>query len=67
MYLSKATFKNVQGFENLTINFIGNHNNVRMSSLFLGNNSAGKTAFLRSLALGMCDETGAAGLVKIWS
>lgn len=63
MYLSKATFKNVQGFENLTINFMDNPNNVRMSSLFLGNNSAGKTAFLRSLALGMCDETGAAGLI----
>ncbi|KHD08573.1 hypothetical protein PN36_02115 [Candidatus Thiomargarita nelsonii] len=64
MYLSKVTFKNVQGFENLTIDFMGNHNNVQMSSLFLGNNSAGKTAFLRSLALGMCDETGAAGLIE---
>jgi AAA15 family ATPase/GTPase len=64
MYLSKATFRNVQGFENLTIDFMGNPNNMRMSSLFLGNNSAGKSAFLRSLALGMCDETGAAGLIE---
>lgn len=62
MYLSKAELRNVQGFENLKINFMDD--NVRMFSLFLGNNSAGKTSFLRCLALGMCDETGAAGLIE---
>jgi energy-coupling factor transporter ATP-binding protein EcfA2 len=64
LYLSKAELINVQGFENLTIRFTGKDNQVLMYSLFLGNNSAGKTSFLRCLALGMCDETGASGLIE---
>ncbi len=64
MYLSKVSFINVQGFDNLTVNFTVHPKQVQMFSLFLGNNSAGKTAFLRCLALGMCDETGAAGLLE---
>jgi predicted ATPase len=62
IYLSKVSFINVQGFDNFTLHF--SKKQVLMFSLFLGNNSAGKTAFLRCLALGMSDETGAAGLLE---
>ncbi len=35
-------------------------------SLFVGDNSAGKSTLLRSIALGMADETAASGLMSQW-
>ncbi|MDM8523307.1 AAA family ATPase [Desulfococcaceae bacterium HSG8] len=63
-YLAKVTFKDIQGFEYLSADFLGESGDVRMCSMLLGDNSSGKTAFLRCLALGICDGTSAAGLMR---
>lgn len=63
MKVSKISLKNIRCFEEITIDLttkIGAYD----WSLILGNNGVGKTTILRSLAMGLCDETGAAGLLQ---
>lgn len=59
-YLAKIKLRNIQCFESLSADFLGEDGDIRLCSVLLGDNSAGKTAFLRSLALGICAGTNAA-------
>ncbi len=58
-YLAKIKLRNIQCFESLLADFLGEDGDIRLCSVLLGENSAGKTAFLRSLALGICDGANA--------
>ncbi|MCZ6655103.1 MAG: AAA family ATPase [Planctomycetota bacterium] len=63
LYLSRIQLRNVRCFEKLTIKLT----NVTPSAgwtVFVGDNATGKSTLLRSVALGLCDEASAAGLLK---
>lgn len=64
LYLYSARFKNIQGFKEFSVDFNAASLNSLKSTLLLGDNSAGKTSFLRALALGMCDVAGAASFLE---
>ena len=63
MYISRIHLKNIRCFANLEICFDLNGDSVPFT-LLLGDNATGKTTLLRSLAMGLCDESSAAGLMK---
>lgn len=60
MYISKIRLENVRCFSNETIELGVSH----PSLLIAGNNGAGKSAILRSIAMGLCDEASAGGLLR---
>lgn len=63
MYLSRIRLRNVRCFESLDLRL-----DVSTAptpwSVIVGDNATGKTALLRSIAIGLCDEASAAGLMK---
>ena len=63
MKVSKITLERIRCFENITID-LATKQGAFDWSLILGNNGAGKTTILRSLAMGLCDKTGAASLLQ---
>lgn len=63
MYISKITLKNIRCFENETID-LTSRKGVKKWLVILGDNGTGKSTILRSIAMGLCDETGAAGLLQ---
>lgn len=63
MYIKRIELTNIRCFEHLEIDLSSN-GNVRKWAVILGNNGVGKTTLLRSIAVGLCDETSAAGLIK---
>ncbi|MCH8289415.1 MAG: AAA family ATPase [Candidatus Marinimicrobia bacterium] len=63
MYLKKIYLENIACFEDISID-LSNSNNSGLFSLILGDNGVGKTTLLRCIALGMCNESGAAALVR---
>lgn len=63
MKVSKISLKNIRCFKDITIDLTTNMGAYDWS-LILGNNGVGKTTILRSLAMGLCDKTGAAGLLQ---
>jgi predicted ATP-binding protein involved in virulence len=60
MYIKRIVLKNIRCFENLEISFDKNG----QSALILGDNGDGKSTLLKSLAMGLCDESSAAGLQR---
>ncbi len=60
-YISKVILENIRCFKSLKIDFEEKNDNW---SLFLGDNCTGKTTILRSIAMGVCDESSANGLFK---
>ncbi len=63
LYISKVALKNVKCFGESELQI--NHDTVGVPwSVVVGDNAAGKTALLRSIAMGLCDESSAAGLMK---
>ena len=58
MYIKRIFLKNIRCFDELEINFDKNG----YSALILGDNGDGKSTLLKSLAIGLCDESSAAGL-----
>jgi hypothetical protein len=67
MYISRVVLKNIRSFEKAEFDFINDTNAIRKFALILGDNSAGKTTVLRSIAIGLCDESGAASLLnELW-
>ncbi len=63
MYISKVQLRNIRCFVNLELSFdLGGPRPPW--TVILGDNATGKTTLLRSIALGLCDESSAAGLMK---
>ena len=63
MYISKIELKNIRCFKELTINLEQDGKPILWTTI-LGDNATGKTTLLRSIAMGVCDESSAAGLLK---
>jgi len=63
VYIKKVTLKNVCCFEDLTLDF-NPHKDSGHWAVLLGDNSAGKTTVLRSIAMGLCGETSASALLR---
>jgi predicted ATP-binding protein involved in virulence len=60
MYIKRIFLKNIRCFDELEINFDKDRNSI----LILGDNGDGKSTLLKSLAIGLCDESSAAGLQR---
>jgi predicted ATPase len=60
LYISKINLKNIRCFSDETIELGGKH----PSLLIAGNNGTGKSSILRSIAMGLCDEASAGGLLR---
>jgi len=63
LYISDIHLKNIRCFKDLSLRLVQNGKPVLWTTL-LGENAAGKTTLLRSIAIGLCDESSAAGLLK---
>lgn len=60
MYIKRLFLKNVRCFEEIEINL----DQYGSSLLMVGDNGEGKSTILRSLAMGLCDESSAAALFR---
>ena len=63
LYISRVTLTNVRCFENIDLKFSSASPHVPWA-MVLGDNSTGKTTLLRCIAMGLCDESSAAGLLR---
>lgn len=63
MYISKIKLENVRCFEHVEFD-LSPGSGVHKWGLILGDNGFGKTTILRSIAMGLCDKTGAASLLQ---
>lgn len=63
MRISKLTVRNIKCFKELEIPFVGENGQKKDWTLLVGNNGQGKTTVLRCLALGLCSESEASGLL----
>lgn len=63
LYISEIHLKNIRCFKTLNISLY-NKGKSTLWTTFLGDNSTGKTTLLRSIAMGLCDESSAAGLLR---
>ncbi|NOX96422.1 MAG: AAA family ATPase [Alphaproteobacteria bacterium] len=62
LLVSEITLKNVRCYKNVTINLAGDDG--PHSLLIAGNNGSGKSALLRSIAMGLCDQASAGSLLR---
>ena len=60
LYIDRLTLTNIRCFEHLTIPF----NMPGESLVIIGDNGEGKSTLLRSLAMGICDQSSAAALFR---
>lgn len=63
MYISKVTLKDVRCFKQITLD-LDSKKRAKMWAVIVGDNGEGKTTVLRSIAMGICDESSAAGLLR---
>lgn len=63
LFIKRVTVKNVRCFEFVDLEF-DLRSNLLPWTILVGNNATGKTTLLRSIAIGLCDESSAAGLLK---
>ena len=63
LFIKRVTLKNVRCFEFVDLEFDLSGDDSPWTVL-IGDNAAGKTTLLRSIAIGLCDESSAAGLLK---
>jgi predicted ATP-binding protein involved in virulence len=61
-YIKKIELKNIRCFENFSLDL--NDLQPILWTMILGDNAAGKSTLLRSIALGLCNEGDATSLVK---
>ena len=61
MYITSLYLKNIKCFKELTYEF---EDNKRASLLIAGDNGDGKSTILRSIAISLCDQWSAAGLLR---
>lgn len=62
MKIKKIEIENIRCFKHLSID-LTNEDGVIDWAVFLGDNGVGKTTVMRSIALCLCEESGAAGLL----
>ncbi|MDE0081289.1 MAG: AAA family ATPase [Gammaproteobacteria bacterium] len=62
--MSRVKLYNVRCFGELEIDFRRPDTDPSGWNVILGDNATGKSTLLRSIAMGLCDEAGAAGLLK---
>ncbi|MFQ5963807.1 MAG: AAA family ATPase [Candidatus Scalinduaceae bacterium] len=60
MYLTEVIIKNVRCCKNLKLSFDGKPESI----LIVGDNGDGKSTVVRSIAMGLCDESSAAALLR---
>ncbi len=63
MYIKRIHLKNIRCFANLEIEYDLTGDALPFT-IIVGDNATGKTTLLRSIAIGLCDEAGAAALIK---
>jgi len=63
MYIKKIVLKNIRCFEHLEFD-LSSKGDVQKWGVILGDNGVGKTTLIRSIAMGLCDKTGATGLLQ---
>ncbi len=63
MYISRLRLQNVRCLKDVDLSFNLEGNRLPWT-MVVGDNASGKSALLKSLALGLCDESSAAGLLK---
>lgn len=67
MYISNVSIENIRCFKSIDIPFTRENSDAsdpRKWTVVLGDNSTGKTCLLRCIAIGLCDESSAAALMK---
>lgn len=64
LYLSKIVLTNVRCFEKVKIPLSNSDDPGGGWTVFVGDNATGKSAILRAIAIGLCDEASAAALLK---
>ncbi len=65
MYISEVYIENIRCFSKPGIKIkFGTSRKPILWTTILGDNSTGKTTLLKCLALGLCDESSAAGLLR---
>jgi energy-coupling factor transporter ATP-binding protein EcfA2 len=63
MYITNIKLKDVRCIKDVNID-LTKRSGAKSWLVIVGNNGVGKTSFLRSLAMGLCDETGATSLFQ---
>jgi predicted ATPase len=63
LLIAKVEIVNIRCFQSLTIDFEVDKEPIRWA-MILGDNAVGKTTLLRSIALGLCNESDAVALMK---
>lgn len=63
MYISRVALRNIRCFDSIDIEFRLEGEQLPWS-LIIGDNATGKSAFLKAIALGLCDVSSAAALLR---
>ena len=63
LYVSEIELENFRCFKNVTI-AVDHSQEEAPWTLFTGDNASGKTTLLKAIALGLCDQSSAAGLLR---
>ena len=63
LYLTRVRLTNVRCFKKIDVRLPGPGTTPGWT-VFVGDNASGKSTLLRSIAMGLCDEASAAGLLK---
>lgn len=63
MYISKIELEDIRGFKELKVNF-EKDNKIKKWLTILGDNAVGKSTILKCIAMGLSDQSSAAGLMK---
>jgi len=63
MYIERVVLRNIRCFSKIEVGF-DLAGGAPPCAIIVGDNAAGKTTLLRSIAIGLCDESSAAGLLK---